>query len=149
MVSNSGGSDNVLAEEVESNLKEVLNQEVHARESVKRKLTDVPDKHVISAQKQYAQVESYITNILKDVHTLYAQNLTLREKIRMNLNTESKKFGFLKHSQQVYFDCIPLVDVDRFTALMNKDKEIWQSYYSKAAEEAKSFADGYNKLIEE
>ena len=67
----------------------------------------------------------------------------------MNLNSEYKKFGFLKHSQQIYFDCIPLVDVDGFTALMNKDKEIWKSYYSKAAEEAKSFADGYNKLIEE
>ena len=53
MVSSSGGSHNALAEEVESNLKEVLNQEVHARESVKRKLTDVPDKHVTSAQKQY------------------------------------------------------------------------------------------------
>ena len=32
---------------------------------------------------------------------------------------------------------------------MNKDKEIWKSYYSKAAEEAQSFADGYAKLIEE
>ena len=72
MVSSSGGSHNALAEEVESNLKEVLNQEVHARESVKRKLTDVPDKHVTSAQKQYQQVESTITNILKDVHGLYA-----------------------------------------------------------------------------
>ena len=57
---------------MESNLKEVLNQEIHARESVKRTLTDIPDKHVISAQKQYEQVETCITDILKDVHTLYA-----------------------------------------------------------------------------
>ena len=57
---------------MESNLKEVLNQEIHARESVKRTLTDIPDKHVVSAQKQYEQVETCITDILKDVHTLYA-----------------------------------------------------------------------------
>lgn len=72
MVQSSSASDNVLQDEVESNLKEVLNQEIHARESVKRKLTDIPDKHVISAQKQYEQVETCITDILKDVHTLYA-----------------------------------------------------------------------------
>ena len=67
----------------------------------------------------------------------------------MNLNSESKKFGFLKHGQQLYFDCIPLVDLDGFTGLMNKDKEIWRTYYSKAAEEAKQFAEGYAKLIED
>ena len=72
MVASQGSSHNALAEEVESNLKEVLTQEVQARESVKRKLTDVPDKHVTSAMKQYEQVESCITNILKDVHSLYA-----------------------------------------------------------------------------
>ena len=41
------------------------------------------------------------------------------------------------------------MDLDGFTALMNKDKEIWRTYYSKAAEEAKQFTEGYAKLIEE
>ena len=46
------------------------------------------------------------------MHVLNAQNLKLREKVKNNLNTAERKFGYLKHNLNSYLDCIPLINAD-------------------------------------
>ena len=77
------------------------------------KLTsNLHQEHILRAQKQYQLVEAFNGQALEEAHTLNALNLKLREKIRTNLNSAERRFGFLKHDINDYFDCIPLINAD-------------------------------------
>ena len=47
---------------------------------------------------------------MDDVHDINVRNLRLREKLKKNLNTDDRRFGYLKHDINDYFNCIPMVD---------------------------------------
>ena len=86
--------------------------------------------------------------VLDDVHDINVRNIRLREKLKKNLNTDDRRFGFLKHDINDYFACVPLVDDTQMRQLLDQDKTTWRTYYEKAAWNAKVEADDVLKLIE-
>ena len=85
------------------------------RENAASQLTEnLPKEHVVRAKNQYEQVQTFSTEILDDVHEVNVSVIRLREKLKKNLNTEDRRFGFLKHDINDYFACIPLINDNQF-----------------------------------
>ena len=76
-------------------------------------------------------------------------SLKLREKIRQNLNSPEKRFGYLKHDINDYFECIPMMKADQFRDLLEEDRQVWKSYSEEASDKVKKVTLAYEKLIEE
>ena len=94
-------------------------------------------------------MEAFNAGVLEDMHVLNAMNLKLREKIRQNLNSPQKRFGYLKHDINDYFDCIPLMKAEQFRDLLEEDRQVWKSYSEEASDKVKQVTLAYEKLIEE
>ena len=76
------------------------------------------------------------------------RNIRLREKLKKNLNSDERRYGFLKHDINDYFSCIPLINDNQIRVLLKENEVTWQVYYEKAAYNAKTEADDVLKLIE-
>lgn len=121
-----------------------------SRENLMTEVADkLPKEHIVSAQHQFQQMEAFIDQTLDEVNALNANSLKLKEKIKNNLNTPDKRFGYLKHNLEAYMDCIPLLNADQLSAYLNEDRAVWKTYYEKAEEEARLVSENIAKLLEE
>ena len=111
--------------------------------------SDLPQEHIVRTRNQFQLVEEFSGQVLEELHTLNALNLRLREKVRSNVNSPNKRFGFLKHDINDYFNCIPLINADKFKVLLDEDRQVWKTYSEKATEKAQQVTDAYAKLLEE
>ena len=57
------------------------------------------------------------------------RNIRLREKLKKNLNSDERRYGYLKHDINDYFSCIPLINDNQ----LRENEDTWQVYYQKAA----------------
>lgn len=81
-----------------------------------------------AAEDQLKNAKSFKTELLADVKAANLQIQKVRDKIANNMNTMANQNGYLKHQIDDYnMTCMPL-QLDRLTAKIDVDIELWTNH---------------------
>ena len=90
-------------------------------------------------------MRTFRTEILDDAEAIRNAQIDLREKLSLNENPES---DILNHPLNDYTKCIPLLDMEALTKLLDRDVAIWTKRETEPTIEVGNSKDsGFFKLL--